>query len=239
MNIVIARTTLCCRRLSPEQSQASAEALHSIAPDDAFVIDMIKHWWHPAALTTPADGGTSTQGQCHSQAPLDAAKAGQGQGQQPFEAFTAGHPQAATGDQLADKLQTDRARKKDSQQGLNQSPSLVTQNIKNNQAESMQLGGPRTRAQGSFEGSRYASDSSSAAKRQLHVEQRLSDSETHSTDHPDHPGQQAEAAKAISLEPTAESANTGAHSPAPVIRHQPSHVLLLSHLQCILCHVLM
>lgn len=217
---MIARTTLCCRRLSPEQSQASAEALHSIAPDDAFVIDMIKHWWHPAALTTPADGGTSTEGQCHLQAPLNAAKAGQGQGQQPFEALTAGHPQAAAVDQLADKLQTDRARGKDSQQGSNQSSSLVTKRKNHNQAESMQHGSPQTKAQGSCEGSRYASDSSSAAKGQLHLEQRLPDSETHSTDHPNHPGQQAKAAKAVSMESTSETADTGAHSPASVIRHR-------------------
>lgn len=37
--------TLLCRRLTPEQSKASAEALISIPPDNAFLTDMIKLWW--------------------------------------------------------------------------------------------------------------------------------------------------------------------------------------------------
>ena len=125
--------SMWCRRLSPEQSQASAQALHSTCPDDDFVIAMIRHWWHPAASARDADQSTN-QGQL--QAPLGNVRAGQPQGQQPFVALPVGNLQAAADGQLAKQLLAEGAEgDQESQQGCQQNPEAVTAHLHYSQAE--------------------------------------------------------------------------------------------------------
>ena len=198
------------RRLSPEQSQASAQALKSIAPDDDFVIAMIKHWWHPAAAAAAArdaDQSPSTQG--HSQTPLNAAHAGQAQGQQPFEALTAGNPQAAAVGQVAERLLAQRTQRH--QQSSRQTPQSVTANLLLNQAE----GTLQQRPQGSCHVQSLAGLEVSSHACQDNVQHQGSfGNEIHSADQSNYPMQLtgAEAVEAVpqpKTESTAETVNSG------------------------------
>ena len=154
-----------CRRLNPVQSQASELALKSIAPDDDFVIAMIRYWWHPAAAARSADQSTSTQGQL----------------QAPFEALTAGHPQAAAVDQLAERLLGQRTEVHDPQQkqGSPQSPQSGTADLVFNQAE----GTLQQRTQGSCQVQSFAGlEGSSHASQDDMQHQGSVRNERHSTD---------------------------------------------------------
>ena len=195
---------LCCRRLSPEQSEASAQALKSIAPDDDFVIAMIRHWWHPAAAAAArkADQRNSTQGQLP--APLHAAEAAQAHGQQPFEALTAGNPQAAAIDKITERLLTQREHP---QQGSQQSP--ITTNLYPKQTE----GTLQQRPQGSDQEQAFAGlKGSSHAASGDNVQHQ--GPPARSVDQSSHPLRLtgAEAAEAVPqprTEPPVETVNTG------------------------------
>ena len=194
---------LCCRRLSPEQSQASAQALKSIAPDDDFVIAMIKRWWHPAApAARHAEQCVSIQGQM--QAPLDAAKTGQAQGQQPFDALTAGNPQAAAVDHITERLLTERTVEdcQHPEQGSPQSHQSVTTNLHLNQAE----GTAQQRPQGRHQEQHFAGleGSGHAAPGDNFQHQGPSGNEGHSTG-----PEAAEAVPRPRTESTVETANSG------------------------------
>ncbi|DBA92467.1 TPA: hypothetical protein ACH3X1_002700 [Trebouxia sp. C0004] len=101
------------KRLSPEQSELSAQALLNIRPDDAFVTDLIKHWWRQPAPTTPVDQQPSG----HPSSKLPSALNVQGgppnsvsmaeghfQFGQSLAPFVAGHPQTSGIDTPTDKL---------------------------------------------------------------------------------------------------------------------------------------
>lgn len=191
-SIAVAPVTasLWCRRLSPEQSRASAQALQGTRPDDDFVIAMIRHWWHPAASARDADQGT-TQGL--SQAPLGTARAGQAQGQQPFEALTVGESQAAADGQVAEQLLAGRAEAQDSQEGSKQHLQSVTAHMHHNQAEcTLQRMPPGSSQEQSFR-----------VDVQPHVKQGSAGDQRHDSDHPVQLTG-AEAAEATPPQPRAE-----------------------------------
>lgn len=101
------------KRLSPEQSELSAQALLNIRPDDAFVTDLIKHWWRQPAPRTPVTQQPSTQPSSELPSalnvqggPPDSVSMAEGhfQSGQSLAPFIAGHPQASGIDTLTDKL---------------------------------------------------------------------------------------------------------------------------------------
>lgn len=192
LQLLLFTASTWCRRLSPEQSQASAQALQSTAPDDDFVIAMIQHWWHPAASARDADQSTSTQGQ--SQAPLGAARAGQAQGQQPFAAHTVSNLQAAAVGHLTEQLLAEGAEGRDSQQGSRQHPESVTAHLHPNQAEGTSQRMPQGRTQ----------EQSFGFDVQPQVKQGSSGHHRHSTAELDHPVQLT-GAEAAPPQPRAES----------------------------------
>lgn len=113
----IARITtvdwLACRRLSPEQSHLSAQALLNIRPDDAFVTDLIKQWWQqPASATSvtqqpsvlPSSELPSTLNVQDGPSVSVSMTEGEFQSGQSLAPYTAGHPQASGIDTLTDKL---------------------------------------------------------------------------------------------------------------------------------------
>lgn len=99
--------------MNPEQSELSAQALLNTVPDDAFVTDLIKHWWQqpapatsvtqqPSALpSSELPSALNVQG-----GPPDSVSMTEGhfQSGQSLAPFTAGHPQASSIDTLTDKL---------------------------------------------------------------------------------------------------------------------------------------
>ena len=99
--------------MSLEQSELSAQALLNIRPDDAFVTDLIKHWWREPAPATPVTQQPSIQPSSELPSALNvqdspsvsvSMKEGHFQSGQSLAPFTAGHPQASGIDTLTDKL---------------------------------------------------------------------------------------------------------------------------------------
>lgn len=168
---------------------------------------MIRYWWHPAAAAREADQLNSPEGQL--QAPLDAAQAHQAQGQQHFDAPTAGNPQAAAIDQITEALLTQRAHP---QQGSQRSPQSVTTYLHPNQVEGTLQQRPQASCQEqSFAGLKGSSHAASGGDVQ---HQGPSGNERHSIDQSNHPTQLtgAEAAEAVPrprTEAAAETVNTG------------------------------
>ena len=100
----------CCRRLSAEQSQQSAKVLTQVQPDDAFVIEMLKHWWRPAAPTAEHAVAATAPGSSNNQMSQNADTAGQTPAQDHLACLTAGHPEAVAIDKITDQeLQTNTA----------------------------------------------------------------------------------------------------------------------------------
>ncbi|KAL0020383.1 hypothetical protein WJX79_002660 [Trebouxia sp. C0005] len=101
------------KRLSPEQSHLSAQALLNIRPDDAFVTDLIKHWWQqPASATSvtqqpsvlPSSELPSTLNVQDGPSVSVSMTEGEFQSGQSLAPYTAGHPQASGIDTHTDKL---------------------------------------------------------------------------------------------------------------------------------------
>ncbi len=99
--------------MSPEQSELSAQALLNIRPNDAFVTDLIKHWWREPAPAISLTQQPSAQPSSElpsalnvQDSPLVSVSMTEGhfQSGQSLAPFTAGHPQASGIDTLTDKL---------------------------------------------------------------------------------------------------------------------------------------
>ena len=88
---------MLCRRLNLEQAQASSDALHNVAPDDAFVTDMIKHWWQqPAAALSAAQEPSALASSGHPysfQQPVAPSESGHPQRQRPLNPCGQGQAQ--------------------------------------------------------------------------------------------------------------------------------------------------
>lgn len=255
---------MCCRRLSPEQSQQSAQALQSIAPDDAFVQDMIKHWWRATAPAISAHQEASGEGQGQLLASYDAAKAGQVQG--PLASPAAGASQDAAAVSQPTHIHGDQEKGQGSQQGPSQCPQTVTSGENLEQATGLLQGrlqgssktesqdsvaGGRSSSRHALDSSRHGSDSSrpasdtnipARAAMQHHAEQSSSGSQAQNTDQPNRSvqlagGVTAEAVALSTIGSSIEVAATGVLLSwhLPVGRQPIMHVSAPPFADLILC----